>query len=77
MAVLNGIRFVIDSLAEEEVPVADLSHSLMWVILHLYSGFAGFYLQIYHEDCKRMLERINALFRSRSSRGEYCVYGRV
>lgn len=69
MSVLYFIKFLVDSYSDVEVPVVEISDSLMSVILHWYAGMAGFYLQIYHEDCKQMLWKINHDFRLRSSRG--------
>lgn len=71
MCVLYSTKFLINFLSDEEVPVTNLSDSLMSVILHGYGGFASIYVQIYHEDCKRMLQRMNTMFRQRSSRGEF------
>lgn len=69
MCVLFLIKFVTDLHASE--PFMILANSVWSFVLHLFAGFASFYFQYYHDECKAMLTHINTKFRRRSARGKF------
>lgn len=71
IAILYFVKFLKDSRSAEMVPIVEISDSLMSTILHLYAGFGSFYMQVYHEQCKRILKKMNERFLMRSAKGEW------
>lgn len=69
MSVLYFVNFLKDSQTDATMLV--LTDSLMSTILHAYSFFGGFYIQINYKKMTKMFAIFNEGFRKRSARGKF------